>query len=45
MAPVNTLRILDDTIEDEIEVDEFSRVAAREASNMLLNLLIAHHGA
>ena len=44
-GPGEYLEDLDDTIEDEIEVDEFSRVAAREASNMLLNLLIAHHGA
>ena len=35
---------LDDTIEDEIEVDEFARAAAREASAMLLELLVTHHG-
>ena len=35
---------LDDTIEDEMQVDAFARAAAREASAMLLDLLIAHHG-
>ena len=35
---------LDETIEDEIEVEEFAMAAAREASAMLLDLLIAHHG-
>jgi hypothetical protein len=35
---------LDDTIEDEMQVDAFARAAAREASAMLLELLIAHHG-
>jgi hypothetical protein len=35
---------LDDTIDDEFEVDEFARAAAREASKMLLDLLLAHHG-
>jgi hypothetical protein len=38
------LEDLDDTIEDEIELEEFATAAAREASNMLLELLIAHHG-
>jgi hypothetical protein len=38
------LEDLDDTIEDELEVDEFARAAAREASAMLLDLLTAHHG-
>ena len=37
------LEDLDDTIEDEIELEEFATAAAREASNMLLELLIAHH--
>jgi hypothetical protein len=35
---------LDDTIEDEIELEEFATAAARAASKMLLDLLIAHHG-
>ena len=35
---------LDDTIEDEMQVEEFAMAAAREASAMLLDLLIAHHG-
>ena len=35
---------LDDTIEDEMQVDAFARAAAREASAMLLELLNAHHG-
>ena len=37
---------LDDTIEDELEVvDGYARAAAREASAMLLELLVTHHGA
>jgi hypothetical protein len=35
---------LDDTIEDEMEVEDFAMAAAREASAMLLELLIANHG-
>ena len=35
---------LDDTIEDEMQVDAFARAAAREASAMLLDLLVTHHG-
>jgi hypothetical protein len=35
---------LDDTIEDEMQVDAFARAAAREASAMLLELLVTHHG-
>ena len=35
---------LDDTIEDEMEVEDFAMAAAREASVMLLELLIANHG-
>ena len=35
---------LDDTIEDEIELEEFATAAARAASKMLLDLLIVHHG-
>ena len=38
------LEDLDDTIEDEIEIDGYARAAAREASAMLLELLVAHHG-
>ena len=36
---------LDDTIEDEMEVDGYARAAARAASAKLLALLITHHGA
>ena len=35
---------LDDTIEDEMQVEEFAMAAAREASAMLLELLVTHHG-
>jgi hypothetical protein len=35
---------LDDTIEDEIELEEFATAAAREASAMLFELLVTHHG-
>ena len=37
------LEDLDDTIEDEIQDDGYARAAAREASAMLLELLVAHH--
>ena len=35
---------LDDTIEDEMQVEEFAMAAAREASAMLLELLVTNHG-
>jgi|tagenome__1003787_1003787.scaffolds.fasta_scaffold17971423_1 hypothetical protein len=35
---------LDETIDDEMEVEEFAMAAAREASAMLLDLLTTHHG-
>ena len=35
---------LDDTIEDEMQVEEFAMATAREASAMLLELLVTHHG-
>ena len=41
---IEYLEDLDDTIEDEIELEEFATAAAREASAMLLELLVTNHG-
>jgi hypothetical protein len=42
--PSEDLADLDDTIEDEMQVEEFAMAAAREASAMLLELLVTNHG-